>query len=139
MFVPGAKRASAAGLSRLGAGNGPAGTGFTVSVAVRMTLCEVAEIDTEVALATVRDETVKVAVLAPAAIVTLDSTVAALVLLQDRATTAPPLGATLVSVTVPCDVLPPVTVVGLSVREDKLAVGGGGEREIGRASCRERV
>src|SRR5215510_9607601 len=81
---------------------------------------------TEVALATVSDETVKVALLAPAATVTLAGTVATPVLLLDRATTAPPVGAALVSVTVPCDVLPPVTLVGFSVSEDKLAGGGGG-------------
>ena len=69
---------------------------------------------------------VKFALVAPAAMVTLAGTVAALVLALERATTAPPLGAALVRVTVPCEVLPPVTLVGLSVREDKLAGGGGG-------------
>ena len=80
---------------------------------------------TEVALATVSDVMVKLALIAPAAMDTLAGTVATLVLALERATTAPPLGAALVSVTVPCEVLPPVTVVGLSVREDKLAGGGG--------------
>src|SRR5262245_49345748 len=73
-----------------------------------------------------RDVSVKVTLLAPAATVTLASTVAALVSLLDRATTAPPPGAALVSVTVPCEVLPPVTLVGFNVSEDKLAGGGGG-------------
>src|SRR5262245_25578291 len=67
--------------------------------------------------------------MAPAVTVTLAGTVAALVLLLERATTAPPLGAALVSVTVPCDPAvaePPVTLVGFSASEDKLAGGGGG-------------
>ena len=61
--------------------------------------------------------TVKVALLAPEAMVTLAGTVAAAVLLLDRETTTDE-GAAAVSVTVPCDVLPPTTLVGLSVRED---------------------
>src|SRR5262245_39357351 len=85
-----------------------------------------AEIVTEEALATVSDVTVKFPLVAPAAIVTLAGTVATLVLALERVTTAPPLGAPLVSVTVPCEVFPPVTVVGLSVRDDRLAGGGGG-------------
>lgn len=59
--------------------------------------------------------TVNVAVVAPAATVTLAETVAAALLLES-ATTAPPGGATLPRVTVPVDELPPTTVVGLSVR-----------------------
>ncbi len=62
----------------------------------------------------------KLALVAPAATVTLDGTVATLVLLLDRATTAPPDGAALLSVTVPIDELPPLTLVGLSVSEIRL-------------------
>src|SRR5262249_4655400 len=80
----------------------------------------------EVALATVSDVTVKLELVAPAAMVTLAGTVATLVLALERETTAPPAGAALESVTVPWDVFPPVTLVGLSVREDRLAGGGGG-------------
>ena len=74
---------------------------------------------------------VKLALVAPAAMVTLAGTTA-LVLLLERATVAPPLGAALVSVTVPCELLPPVTLVGLTVSEDKLAGAGdgGGGRSV---------
>ena len=65
--------------------------------------------------------TVKVALVLPAATVTLAGTVAAPVLLLDRVTTAPAVGAGPESVTVPVDGEGPLTVVGLSVRE--LAVG----------------
>ena len=61
----------------------------------------------------------------PAVTVTLAGVVA-LVLLEESETRAPPLGAALVSVTVPCDVLPPTTDVGLTLRADKLAGAGGG-------------
>ena len=59
----------------------------------------------------------KLALVAPAATVTLAGTVATPVLLLDRLTTAPPLGAAALSVTVPVDELPPVTLDGLSVSE----------------------
>jgi hypothetical protein len=48
----------------------------------------------------------------PAATVTLAGTVATAVLLLDSVTTEPPDGAGPLSVTVPCDEMPPVTVVG---------------------------
>jgi hypothetical protein len=67
--------------------------------------------------------TVKVAVDDPAATVTLVSTVAAPLLLESE-TNAPPVGAAAVSVTVPWDVLPPTTVVGLRAIEDKAAGTG---------------
>ena len=77
---------------------------------------------TEVVAVTELVVTVKVALLAPAAMVTLPGTVAAVVLLLDRVTTAPPVGAAALSVTVPWDVLPPITLVGFSVNEDNVAV-----------------
>ena len=61
----------------------------------------------------------KLALVAPAATVTLAGTVATPVLLLDRLTTAPPLGAAALSVTVPVDELPPVTLDGLSVSDVK--------------------
>jgi hypothetical protein len=60
--------------------------------------------------------TVKVALLAPEAILTLAGTVAAAVLLLESITTAPD-GAAALSVTVPWDVLLPTTLVGFSVNE----------------------
>ncbi len=67
-----------------------------------------------------------VALVLPAAIVTLAGTVAAVVLLLDSVTTAPPAGAALVNVTVPCGVAPPVTLVGLTETAESDAGGGGG-------------
>jgi len=62
--------------------------------------------------------TVKVAVVDPAATVTLEGTVAAAVLLLLRVTTIPAAGAAAFSVTVPVDdAAPPVTEVGLRLTE----------------------
>ena len=65
--------------------------------------------------------TVNVALVAPAATVTLAGTVATDALLE-RFTTAPPLGAGPLRVTVPVEEEPPVTLLGLSKTEDR--VGG---------------
>ncbi len=65
----------------------------------------------------------KVALVAPAGTVTLAGTVATAVLLLDRVTTAPPAGAAALSVTVPCEELPPVTLAGFSVSEDRVTAG----------------
>ena len=62
-----------------------------------------------------------VAVVAPAATVTVAGTVADGLLLES-ATTRPPVGAALLSVTVPVEEAPPTTLVGLSAR---LATPGG--------------
>jgi hypothetical protein len=64
-------------------------------------------------LLTLLVETVKVALVDPAATVTLAGTVAAAVLLLDKETCRPPAGAEEVRVTVPVAGLPPTTVVGL--------------------------
>jgi len=61
---------------------------------------------------------VKVALLAPGAIVTLEGTLAAVVLLLESATCAPPDGAGPLSVTVPVEEFPPVTLVGFSEIEE---------------------
>ena len=59
--------------------------------------------------------TENVAVVAPAATVTLGCTCAAAVLLLDSVTMAPPEGAAEAKVTVPVDEVPPITDVGLNV------------------------
>jgi hypothetical protein len=76
---------------------------------------------TAVEAATALVLTGKVALVAPAATVTLPATVAAELLL-DSVTGAPPAGAGPFSVTVPVELLPPVTVVGLTLSE--LGMGG---------------
>jgi hypothetical protein len=62
--------------------------------------------------------TVNDAVVAPAATVTLEGTVATDVLLLESATCAPPVGAGPLSVTVPVEEFPPVTVVGFRESEE---------------------
>jgi len=74
---------------------------------------------TVVTLATELVVTEKVAVVDPAETLTLAGTCAAVVLLLVRDTVAPPLGAAPLSVTVPVDELPPVTLVGFRVTDDK--------------------
>ena len=69
--------------------------------------------------------TVNVAVVAPAATVTLAGTCAAVVLLLDSATLAPPVGAAPLSVTVPVDEAPPVTLAGLRETEESDTVAAG--------------
>jgi hypothetical protein len=65
--------------------------------------------------------TVNVVLVAPAGIATLLGTVAAAALL-DNVTTAPPLGAGLLRVTVPVEDVPPLTEAGLRVRDDRATV-----------------
>src|SRR5262249_6275190 len=109
---------------------GAGGTGFTVNTAVRVTPPKLAEMVGAVEAVTVDVAIVKVALVAPAATVTLAGTVAtALELL--RLTTAPPAGAPEVSVTVPCDELPPTTELGARLTADRLATGGGGGAACG--------
>ena len=80
---------------------------------------------TEVEAVTARVVTVKAALVAPAETVTLAGTVAAAVLLLERETTAPPLGAAELSDTLPVDGDPPLTLVGFSVSEVRVGPGGG--------------
>ena len=71
--------------------------------------------------------TVKLALVAPAVMVTLAGTEATVALLLESVTTAPPEGAALVSVAVPCEELPPTTLVGLRVSVESVEeLGGGG-------------
>jgi hypothetical protein len=76
---------------------------------------------TETLLATGLVVMVNVAVVAPAATVTLAGSCAAAVLLLDRVTTAPVAGAGPVNVTVPVDEVPPITVLGLKLTEVNVA------------------
>ena len=70
--------------------------------------------------------TVKVAVDVPAATVTLAGTAATDGFALLRLTSAPPLGAALVNVIVPFEVLPPTTEVGLTLTAERLADDGVG-------------
>ena len=76
-----------------------------------------AEIVTDVSLVTATVVTVNVALVLPLDTVTLDGTVATEVLLLDSDTTAPPLGAGPLSVTVPVEGLPPITGDGFKARD----------------------
>jgi len=93
---------------------------------VRVTVPAVAVIVAGVAAVTELVVTPKVALVAPCATVTLGGTVAAASLL-DSDTVKPPARAALVSVTVPCDAVPPVTLVGFTPSDDSEAAGGGGD------------
>jgi hypothetical protein len=68
--------------------------------------------------------TVKLAEMAPSGTVTLAGTLAAPWLLESI-TTAPPAGAALLRVSVPCDVCPPITFVGFNCNETRVGRGGG--------------
>ena len=103
-------------------GGGGAG-GETVSSAVLVTPPKDAETVTEVDAATDKVDTVNVALLLPAASVTLAGTVATAVLLLERFTTIAAEGAALM-LTAPCEVLPPATLAGLTDSVDKLAAAG---------------
>jgi len=80
---------------------------------------------TEVDAATALVLTVNVALVAPAATVALEGTLATVVLLLESVTIAPPDGAGPLSVTVPVeDCTPPTTLVGFSVRDESVGAGG---------------
>src|SRR5467141_873287 len=79
----------------------------------------------EVVTRTTDVSTRKVALVAPAGTVTLEGTLAALLLLESR-TCAPPAGAGPLSVTVPVeDCVPPMTLVGFSSSEETVGRGWG--------------
>src|SRR5689334_650057 len=81
---------------------------------------------TLVLMVTAEVVTAKVTLDAPAVTVTLAGTPATAGFALLRLTSAPPLGAPLVNVIVPCDVLPPTTEVGLTLTAERLAGDGGG-------------
>src|SRR5215210_2516765 len=74
--------------------------------------------------------TPKLALVAPAGMVMLDGTYTTPALLLERATVTPPEGAAALSVTVPCDEPPAVTLEGLSAREVKDGAEGGGATTV---------
>src|SRR5262249_37422544 len=108
---------------------GGGGGGFTVSVPVLLAPPKAPPIVTGVAAVTAVVVIVKLALSAPAATVMLAGTLATVVLLLDRVTIAPPVGAAVVNVAVPVLVVPPTTLVGLTVSEDRL--GGAGTGLVG--------
>ena len=84
-----------------------------------------AEIVADVERRTMDVFTVKLALVAPAGTNTLEGTRATPLLLES-ATVTPPAGAGALSVTVPVEVCrPPITLVGFSVNDERLAGGGG--------------
>ena len=91
-------------------------------LAVRVLPPDTAEIVEIVCAGTVVVVMVKVALFAPAATLTLDGTFVALES-SDSDTTAPPLGAGALNVTVPLAELPPFTLVGSTLTLDKSAAG----------------
>src|SRR5262245_15955725 len=104
------------------AGGGGGGGRFTVSVPVLLAPPKAPPIVTGVAAVTAVVVIVKLALSAPAATVTL----ATVVLLLDRVTIAPPVGAAVVNVAVPVLVVPPTTLGGLTVSEHRLGGAGTG-------------
>ena len=82
-----------------------------------------ADILTDALVATGLVDTVNVAVVAPAATVTLPGTWAAAVLLLESITRAPPAGAGPFSVTVPVEETPPSTDVGFRLTVLSTATG----------------
>src|SRR6266550_4739613 len=114
------------GLSVTEVSVGPGGgCGVTVSEAVLVTPAYNADIVTGVEAATAKVVTVKVALVAPAGIVTLAGTVATAGLLLESETRAPPVRADPLSVTLPVEGDPPLTLVGFSVTEVRVGPGGG--------------
>jgi len=79
---------------------------------------------TTVDAATALVVTVNVALVAPAAIVTLAGVLATAVLPLESVTVAPPVGAAPFNVTVPVEEFPPVTLVGFSVSDESVTVEG---------------
>ena len=100
------------------------GGGVTVSVADLLTPPSDAEMVTGVDVTTAVVFTGNVALVAPAAIVTVGGTLAAPLLLES-ATCAPPVEAAPLNVTVPVEEFPPTTLVGFSESEERVGGGGG--------------
>jgi hypothetical protein len=80
---------------------------------------------TGVEAVTAKVVTVKAALVAPTGTVTLAGTVAPAVLLLERETRAPPVRAGPLSVTLPVEGDPPLTLGGFSVSDVRVGPGGG--------------
>jgi hypothetical protein len=93
--------------------------GVTVSTVER----SAAPIVTEVEAVTGLVDTVKLANVAPAGTVTLAGTEATPGLLLESRTSAPPGGAAALRITVPIEAVPPRTLVGSRVNDERLAAG----------------
>ena len=123
-------------VSAVGGGGGGEACGVTVSVAERDTPFSDAPIvalkdeETDVVL------TVKFATVAPAGIVTLAGTVTTGELELVKETVIGDDEAALI-VTVPCEELPPVTLVGFKVKEDRTGVLAAGGITVTTALCME--
>jgi hypothetical protein len=104
-------------------GGGGGGCAVTLSVAVLVVPPNDPVIVTVVEEDTVLVATVNVALVDPAPTVTLVGVEAA-ALLSESVTTAPPDGAGPVKVTVPCEELPPTTLVGLTVSVERVTLAG---------------
>jgi hypothetical protein len=122
IICPGEKRASHAGLICDGAGSEPPDEGVTASVAVLLVPLYVAVIVDEVDDVTDVVVVVKLALVDPAFTVMLAGTDTAGEL-SDNATTTPPAGAALDKVTVPVELFPPTTLVGLIETDESVGVG----------------
>jgi hypothetical protein len=105
--------------------DGGGGGGDIVKDALRAVPLNEAEIvAVVVAVIVLRVLTVKVVLVAPAATTTEgDESIACTASLEERSTVAPPLGAAALNVTVPVEVLPPTTLVGLSDSAETVAAG----------------
>jgi len=68
-------------------------------------------------------EIVNAALVVPAGTVTLAGTAATAELLLERGISAPPAGAAPIKVTVPIEAMPPVTLAGLRLNEERAGAG----------------
>src|SRR5262245_43137920 len=93
--------------------------GVTLSMAERLAAWMV----TEVAVVTKLVETVRLADVAPAGTVTLGGTMATAGSLLESRTSAPPVGAASLRVTIPIEAGPPRTLLGLRLNVDRVEAG----------------
>ena len=132
MFVPGANRASGAGLISEGAGRpgvgeaegvgdgGGVGEGGAPAVTVRLAdvvVSKNAVMVTDVLFPTANVVTVKLAEVCPPGTLTMPGTLATEKLLVARVTEIPPAGAGALKNTVPVALIPPRTLVGVTVMD----------------------